>query len=111
MHHQRHRAVGQHRVEPGVQVAAVVSEAVGAAGGGVGLSHAHQVGSQAAGQGRHVRDDVAPQVGRRGVAVQENHGAAGRGGRAAGVNVGHLDSANVGAVAGVGVLEGDFVRC
>ncbi len=75
------------RLEPGVQVAGLVVEAVvdvRLAGG----PHADQVGREHPGPAGEVRDDVAPEVGRGGVAVQEHHGRAARAG--SGVQVGEM---------------------
>ncbi len=75
------------RLEPGVQVAGLVVEAVvdvRLAGG----AHADQVRREHPGPAGQVRDDVAPEVGGGGVAVQEHHGRAARVGP--GVQVGEM---------------------
>jgi hypothetical protein len=52
-------------VEPGVQIALVVEEAIIAIGSSRGVAHAHVVRGEAAAVRQHVRDDVPPEIGRR----------------------------------------------
>src|SRR5439155_18550543 len=60
------------RIDEAVDIAGMVEEAVVKVGF-VGLSHADQVERDAAADGRDVRYDVSPEIGRRRVAVQEQH--------------------------------------
>ena len=96
---------GEDGVQPGVEVLAVVDEAVGAVAGLAGVAHADQVGGEAASEGRDVRNDVAPEVGGGGVAVEEDD----RLGRVAvaGVDVGHLAVEDADRVTLVGIAGGD----
>ena len=86
-------AVEPERLEETVDVARVIDEAITDIGF-VGAAHADQIGRDAAADAAHVRDYVAPQVGRRWIAVQKHDRIA-----AALVDVGHacavhLDVAN-----------------
>ena len=85
VHDQRHGARRDDRVEPGVEIARVVHEPVGARGRAARVAHADQIGSQAAAERLDVRDHVAPEIGRGRVAVEEHHRIA-----RAHVHVGHL---------------------
>jgi hypothetical protein len=73
------------RLEPGVEVTDVIDEAIAAAGRLARAPHADEVGSQTASGVGQLRDDVAPEIGRRRVAVQEHDGIAGPD-----VDVGHV---------------------
>src|SRR5207248_814704 len=59
-------------LEPGVQITRVVREAVVAAGRLARTAHADEIGRQAATGAGEVRNHVAPEIRRRGVAVQED---------------------------------------
>jgi hypothetical protein len=62
-------------LEQRIEVAAVLDEAIrtrAAVGQLVGIAHADQVGGDAPAQRLQVRNDVAPQIGRSGVSVQEH---------------------------------------
>jgi hypothetical protein len=78
--HRRRQVAGG---EPGVEVAGVVGVAVGDVGL-AGLTHADEIRREGAGLAGDVGDDVAPDVRRRRVAVDEHHRLAG-----AGLAVGH----------------------
>ena len=73
------------RIQPGVEVAGVVDEVITAARVAPGSAHADQVRRQATGLLGQRWDDVAPEVGRSRVAMQEDQGWA-----AAFIDVGHL---------------------
>jgi hypothetical protein len=62
---------GSDLLEEGIQVAAVVDEAVALVWSRIGVAHPDQVGRDAAAERLQVRDDVAPQVGLGRVAVQD----------------------------------------
>jgi hypothetical protein len=67
------------RLEQGVEVAAVLDEAIRAGATVrqlVGVAHADQVGGDAAAEWLQVRQHVAPEVRRGGVAVQQHDGVA-----------------------------------
>ena len=94
-------------LEEAGHVRGVRGEGVGAAlrvGELAGLAHADQVRRDAAAQVLHVRDDVAPQVGRRRVAVQEDDRIT-----FADVDVGHLRPAHGHPLPREGVLGRDDV--
>ena len=59
------------RIEPGVEVARVIDESIVDCGL-TRLAHADQVGSETAPFSLEARDDVAPEIGRRRIAVQED---------------------------------------
>src|SRR5215831_18878488 len=63
-----------HRVEPRVEVSCVVNEAIGIGRRRAGLTHSDEVGSKTSTKITHMRNDVAPEIGRRWVPVQENDG-------------------------------------
>src|SRR5215471_19147752 len=66
-------------LEQGVEVAAVLDEAIRAGATGrqlVGVAHADQVGGDAAASWLQVRQYVAPEVRRGGIAVQQHDGIA-----------------------------------
>ena len=89
-------------IEPRVQIACMVHETVGAVRGPIRRAHAQQVGGQAAGPAGHVGDDVAPQVGRGGVAVQKHHRVA-----LAGIDGGQLHVQGLHPASGMGIGGGD----
>ena len=97
-----HDALGEaKRVEPRVEVTGVVGEPVRAVRRLAGVAHADEVGGEAARLSGQVRDDVAPQVGRRWVSVEEHDGVA-----VAGLDVRHLAVEHVRGAAGVWVCCG-----
>ena len=105
MHDEDHVALDPDRLEPGVEVALVIGEAITAVRCRTRIAHADIVRRQAAAEGQQMRDDVSPQVGRRGVAVQEHDRIA-----RAGVDIGHL-RAKHGQVFPIGnVFGGDWVH-
>jgi hypothetical protein len=91
-------------VEPGVEVVGVVGEAV--AGRGAGPAHADKIWGQAAAQVGDVRDDVAPQVRRGRVAVQEDYRVA-----LAGFDVVHLGVEHASQGHGLSFRSEGSVRC
>jgi len=70
----------------------------------IALAHADEVRRHAAGERLDVRDDVAPEVGRRRVAVQEEHVLA-----LANVDVVHLRTEHLGELRLEGKGGGDLV--
>src|ERR1700736_6008785 len=60
-------------VEPGVEIARVIDEAVGGVPGLARTAHTHQVGSQATPAPLDMGNDIAPEVRGGGIAVQEDH--------------------------------------
>ena len=74
MHYQDHVAVHSHRVEPGIQVPLVIGKTVGPVRREPGIAHAHTIRREAASVRQQVRDDVAPNIRRRGIVVQEDDG-------------------------------------
>jgi hypothetical protein len=80
MDDQRHPLVHAQSCEQCVQVAAVLNEAIrsrAAVGQLLRVAHADQIGRKTASQFLEVGDDVAPEIGRRGVAMQEHNGVTG----------------------------------
>jgi len=61
-----------HRREQGIEVAAVIDEAVGAVGRVAGIAHADEIGGETASERQEIRNDVAPEIGRRRVAMEED---------------------------------------
>ena len=79
MDDQGHALAHIQSLEQGVEVTAVLDEAIRAGatvGQLVGVAHADQVGGDAAAEWLQVRQDVAPEVGRGGIAVQQHDGVA-----------------------------------
>src|SRR5258708_352476 len=72
MHYEGHIPAQVQRVKPGIEITRVIDEAIGVIGSLPRATHAHQVRSQAAASPLKVRNDIAPQIGRRGVTVQED---------------------------------------
>ena len=65
-----------HGVEPGVEIAGMIDEAVGVGGRLARLPHADQVGRKTPSDVADVRNDVPPEVRGRRIAVQEDDGIA-----------------------------------
>jgi hypothetical protein len=86
------------RFEPRVEVARVIGEPVGPIGGRARLTHADQIGRQAPPVFMEEGNDVPPEIGRRGVAVQEHDRVTG-----ADVDVAHLGIENADAPPGMKV--------
>jgi hypothetical protein len=82
---ERDVVVQAQRVEPGVEIAGVIGEAIGVRRRFARLAHADQVGRETASVAADIRNDVAPQIGRRGITVQEDDRVA-----FAGVHVTHF---------------------
>ena len=82
----------------------MVDEAVGAARRPPRLAHTDQIGSKTATEHVDMRDDVAPEVGRRGIAVQEDDRLA-----RARVDVGDLRVEDPDALAGMRIRDRE--RC
>ncbi len=102
--HQGHPVAELQLLQQVVEERRVGGEPVGAparVGQLVRLAHADQVGGDAPAQPAQVRDDPAPQVGRRRVAVQQHDRVA-----PAGVHVGHLVAADAHPGAGERVVRG-----
>ena len=90
MHDQRDIALEAERVEPSVEVARVIDEAIGAVGGAARIAHPDEVGRETSAEPGEVRNDVAPEVGGGRVAVEEDDRVA-----AADVHIGHLYARDV----------------
>src|SRR5260370_5700399 len=73
MHHEGHIPAQVQRIKPGIEITRVIDEAIGVIGRLPRATHAHQVRSQATASPLKVRNNIAPQVGRRGVTVQEDN--------------------------------------
>src|SRR5262249_42410129 len=87
---------------PGIEIARVIDEAIRARWRLPGVAHADQVGCQTAMIPGHVRNDVAPEIRGRRVAVEEHDGIA-----AARVDVRHLRIEDPGASARMRIGGGD----
>src|SRR5262249_60827173 len=93
------------RLEPSVEIARVVDEPISSTGRLAGVAHPDQVGGEAAVTARDVGDDVAPEIGRRRVAVQEDDRIPG-----ACVDVGHLGVEDSDTLSGVWVSYGKWAH-
>src|SRR5439155_15009829 len=102
VHDERDVAPGPDGLEPGVEVARMIGEAIRARRRLAGVAHADEVGGQASALRLHVANDVAPEVGGGRVAVEEHHRIA-----PARVHVGHLGVQDTGSAARVGIRGGD----
>jgi hypothetical protein len=79
MDHQRNPFAHIQGLEQGVEIAAVLDEAIRAGATVrqlVGVAHTDQIGSNAAASWLQVRQHVAPEIGRGGIAVQQHDGVA-----------------------------------
>src|SRR5262249_43922551 len=76
----QHHVPGQSQgLEPRVEIPRLINESIRPCRRRPRLSHAHHVRGQTSSEARDVRDDVAPQVGRRRIAVQKHDGIAAAG--------------------------------
>src|SRR5712692_4941243 len=85
MHNERDSAVQSQCIKPGIEVTSVIDEAIGVMWCLPRTAHAYQVRSQATPIPLQVRNDVTPEIGRRGIPVQEDNRVA-----CPGIDVGHV---------------------
>ena len=90
MHDQNDIAVDPESLKPTLEIALVIDKSVGAVRRGTRITHTNIIRSETTTKREQVRNDVPPQIGRRGSAVQEHDRVA-----RTNINISHWNAVNI----------------